>query len=215
MFDVWFMGHSSITLDAFGIASVIPLFLLGLYWFVNRKYNQNRDHSNHSNHQFTILMNEKTESNIHNSQDTLMHDKIPTSTKNELNTNTTNNNNNNTNGTTGFIRYRSSKGNIDTDTDNHIDNFSDTHSQLGSTSSNIPLAIPCPWSIRILVTCFIVIHSGIEVSYGAWISSYAIEKQVTKSDEDAAFIESSYWAALTLGTYNKLFDFFKWLKTVR
>jgi hypothetical protein len=61
-------------------------------------------------------------------------------------------------------------------------------------------AMPCPWSIRLLVTTFIVLHSGIEVSYGAWISSYAIEKHVTRSDEDAAFIESSYWAALTIGS---------------
>ena len=58
---------------------------------------------------------------------------------------------------------------------------------------------PVPAQVRALLLIFFAVYVGIETSYGGWITTYALEKNVTSSRENAAYVASAYWSALTAG----------------
>ena len=60
--------------------------------------------------------------------------------------------------------------------------------------------LPLPaLSVRLLLALFFFVYVGVECAFGAWISTYSLRTGVTASEEDAAFVASIYWAALTVG----------------
>lgn len=58
---------------------------------------------------------------------------------------------------------------------------------------------PVPAWVRTLLLIFFAVYVGIETSYGGWITTYALEQNVTASKENAAYVASAYWSALTAG----------------
>ena len=62
----------------------------------------------------------------------------------------------------------------------------------------LPLPLPA-LSVRLLLSLFFFVYVGVECAFGAWISTYSLRTGVTASEEDAAFVASIYWAALTVG----------------
>ena len=53
--------------------------------------------------------------------------------------------------------------------------------------------------VRLVLAAFFFVYVGVECAFGAWISTYSLRTGVTASVEDAAFVASIYWAALTVG----------------
>ena len=62
-----------------------------------------------------------------------------------------------------------------------------------------PVAVPPPLSVRALLAIFFFVYVGTECAFGAWISTFALDTQVTDSLEAAAFTAAVFWAALAFG----------------
>jgi MFS transporter, FHS family, Na+ dependent glucose transporter 1 len=50
----------------------------------------------------------------------------------------------------------------------------------------------------ILITIFMFMHVGAELSYGGWIYSYALKLEIT-NETNAAYLTSAYWGAIMVG----------------
>ena len=50
----------------------------------------------------------------------------------------------------------------------------------------------------LLITIFMFMHVGAELSYGGWIYSYALKLEIT-NETNAAYLTSAYWGAIMVG----------------
>jgi len=56
----------------------------------------------------------------------------------------------------------------------------------------------------ILITLFMFLHVGVELSFGGWIYSYAVKRELATASA-AAYLTSAYWGALTAGRLVSVF----------
>jgi FHS family Na+ dependent glucose MFS transporter 1 len=56
----------------------------------------------------------------------------------------------------------------------------------------------CNYLLMVLIGLFFFFHVGAELSYGGWIYTYALRRGIA-NETMAAYLNSSYWGALTLG----------------
>ena len=104
------------------------------------------------------------------------------------------NNNNRTN--------RTINNETETDTTDESSSIKTNESILLEQSS-VTIAHPivniAPLSVRLLTFLFFIVYVGAETGYGAWITTYALERHVTDSEEQAAYVSAYFWTALTFG----------------
>lgn len=95
----------------------------------------------------------------------------------------------------GYDNVNDNINNIIDNDETGNDNDSKTNDNKAKNNNNIDV----PLSIRLLIALFYVIYVGIECGYGGWISTYVLQKGVTDSSSDAAFVSAIFWSALTVG----------------
>lgn len=60
-------------------------------------------------------------------------------------------------------------------------------------------------AVKYLTCLFYFLYMGYSTGYGAWVTVYALDVDVTSSDTAAAYLTSAYWLAMTLGRLLAIF----------
>ncbi len=81
----------------------------------------------------------------------------------------------------------------------HDENNNDTPTGSSEQTDKGDTSRIAPWHLRLLVSCFFFTYVGAETGFAGWVPTYALDENVTSSTSKAAYLSSTFWAALTLG----------------